>query len=231
MCVTMNQKKCLIRHFRIVLMILLTLICLGGVLSGPSAHATGVVQVTFTVRQLFTNNSLSAPPSEVFTYQLLPQTPNAPMPLNSDMHAYSFSIIGTHDVDIGPISFNEPGLYVYTLICTTDHMPGYIQNRKIYTIEVYISNEPEASIVFLGDNAKAEELAFEHIYDSQPDKSNPGDDRTPGKQPPTVAGPKTGDFSNPTLWIILIAVSSILLMFIILIGRRISLSNKQAGGQ
>ena len=234
MCVTMTLKR--------VLMISLTLICLVGALSVsvPKAHAAGPVQVTFTVRQQFANNSISAPPSEVFTYQLSPQTPGAPMPQGSGMQAYRFSIKGTSDVDIGPISFSTPGLYVYALSCTTAEKPGYSQNRKMYTIEVHISNESEASVIYLGDDAKAEELAFERIYNdnNQPGKSVSDDIRSPNTQNPSVTGPKTsaigpktGDFSNPALWIALITFSSVLLMFIILIGRKLSISGKQARGR
>ena len=233
MCLTMNQKRGLIRHFRRVLMILLTLICLVGTLPVPEAHAAGAAQVTFTVKQQFINNSTSAPPRETFTYQLSPQTPDAPMPQGSGMQVHRFSIKGTSELDIGPISFSSPGLYVYTLSCATTNMLGYSQNRKMYTIEVHISNESNASVIYLGDKAKAEDLAFERTYNDQSDKFNPSDYVSENKPniPIPVKGPKTGDFSNPTLWILLIAFCSVLLIVIIFIGRRLNRLNKQTRGR
>ena len=230
MCVTMSKKRCLIRQR--IPVILLTLICLVGTLSVSNAHAAGAAQVTFTVRQQLMSNSMSTPPNEVFTYQLSPQTPDAPMPQGSGMQAHRFSVKGTSDVDIGPISFSTPGLYVYTLSCTTPDMPNYSKNRKMYTIEVHISNESEASVIYLGEDAKAEELAFEHIYsdNNPPGKLNPSGGGVNRPNLP-VAGPKTGDFSNPALWTSLIALSSVLLMVIILIGRRLGLSSKQTRGR
>ena len=165
----MNQKRAMMWHSGRVLMALLALICLVGTLPVPAAHATGVVQVTFTVKQLFINNSISAPPNEVFTYQLSPQTPDAPMPPGSDVEHHTFTIRGTSDVEIGPINFDTPGLYVYTLSCATGDMPGYSLNWKMYTIEVYISDKLEASVIYIGDEAKVEELAFERTFEAQSD--------------------------------------------------------------
>ena len=354
----MNQKRATHLAWRAgrTLTIFLTLACLIGTLFVPTAHAAGPVEVTLTVKQLFVSDGLSTPPSDAFSYQLTPQTPSAPMPAGSNSEGYTFTVAGSRGVQIGPISFNTAGIYTYTLRCVADDIPGYTIDRRTYTIEVYVSDEPEAAVLIYFNGDKASELVFEHIYGTLPidpgaevektvngnpatagtftfrlvaeNPNNPmpagsvdgvktitiigsgqaqfgdwtytsegtyrytiseindglagytydtavytitdvvtavdgqlvvnrtitkntgetvsqirfvntytspgrltppgsgsGGGGSTGKPNPPVDGPKTGDFSNPLLWITLIAVSGVLLMLIILLGRR---SSKQA---
>ena len=242
-----NKKRAMMWTAGKFLIILLVLVCLVGTLPVPTAHATEAAQATFTVKQLLINNGTSEPPRETFTYLLSPQTPDTPMPASSNFGNHIFTINGTSDVEIGPISFSTPGKYVYTLSCATADIPGFSINRKMYTIEVYISDGLEVSVIYIGNEAKVEALAFERTYEAQADKPEPpkpgnggvkpnppgqggGGGVTPnppgqsggvvGKPNSPISGPKTGDFSNPILWISLIAGSCMLLMFVIWLGCR-----------
>jgi len=220
------------------LSILLALACLLGSLLVPPAYATDAADVTLTAEQRITSDDTPVPPGGVFTYQLTPQTPAAPLPPGSDSGGYTFTMADTDLNAFGSIQFHTAGVYTYTLRCVTDNMPDYTIDRRVYTIEVYVTEEPVASVVYSRDNAKVSALLFEHHYTAHsdhpagpprdPDPSGTTSTNTPGsgtsngagtsKDGPKGAGPKTGDFSNPTLWIALIAVSGLLLVLILCIG-------------
>ena len=192
----------------------LALICLFSALCGVTAYATEQAEVTLTVRQTFVSEG--TPPSDEFTYRLIPQTANAPMPAGSNSEGYTFTIAGTREANVGAISFTAPGIYTYELRCVTADQPGYTIDRRMYTIEVHVTANLDLVLIFTNDGNKVTELAFAHSYRAPGTPSPPpGTPSPPPGQPnPSPGGPKgedapkTGDDSNPPLWMTLIVSSS-----------------------
>ena len=206
--------------------IALVLVCLACVWFAMAAQATQVGQATLTIRQRFASEASSA---ESFTYRLTARTAEAPLPAGSDAQGYGFTITGAGETQVGPIQFSAPGIYVYELRCITEDHSGYTIDRQIYTIEMHVvENLAVSSIVYISNQRKVPEILFEHSVAgvSTPPSTTPSTpsntttnrpDITTSRPGTTGDGPKTGDFSNPTLWTTLIVVSSALLAFIMFI--------------
>lgn len=144
----------------------LVLICLIGTLFAPTAFAATTGQVLLPVRQVFERDGSSIPSGgEVFTYRLTPQTPNAPMPSGSGPEGYTFTIAGTRESQVGPLTFDTTGIYLYELRCVTATNPGYTVDQRVYVVEVHITSALEAVvIVYDSNNVKVSELLFTHSY-------------------------------------------------------------------
>ncbi|MCL2828063.1 MAG: hypothetical protein FWD99_04920 [Oscillospiraceae bacterium] len=204
----------------------LALICLVGALFAPAAYAAETGQVTLTVRQTFVSGGPPAPPIQVFTYELTPQTAGAPMPAGGDEGGYTFTIAGNVEMQTRPINFPGTGLYVYTLRCVTEDRPGYTIDRREYTVEVYVTEHLEIFLIYVSDGTKVTELSFAHSYRT-PESSPRPPSPSPGPPSPSPDGPKggdapkTGDDSNPILWIALIAISSASLLSLIWVAWRL----------
>ena len=237
------------------LTVFLALACLTSTLLAPTAYATEAAEITLTVNQIFTSGGASAAPSDVFTYRLTAQTANAPMPVGSDLEGYRFTIAGNRELEIGPIHFDTAGIFIYTLRCVTEDMPGYTIDRRVYTIEAYVSDDlANVSLIYINGGAKVSELIYEHSYQAEeggpspspnpspsppvnPSPSPPGGNPpnnpnsppgdAPGKPNPPGSGPKTGDFSNPALWITLIVSSGMLLTLIVWLRWKLCRSDKR----
>ena len=134
-------------------------------LSSLKVGAAEPREVMLSVRQTFMSEGEIAPPDEVFTYRLVPETSNAPMPAGSDLEGYIFTIVGTGEARIGPLLFHQTGVYTYTLSCTTIQRPGFYIDQQTYRIEIFVSmNGEEIIIVCMGDEDKVSEKAFSHSY-------------------------------------------------------------------
>ena len=249
----------------------LTLACLISTLLALEVYAVSTGKVTLTIEQIITDNITSMPPNETFVYRLASKTPDAPMPYGISSADYAFTITGTDEKQIGPISFNTPGIFIYELSCTTNSSSAYIIDQRVYIIEVHVTNDLQtATIVYINSGTKIPEIYFEHVYQSLPSNpSFPNDPDDPDRgaggfiiksagtntSPYTPAyesdlpsmtviptepvnlsesvtpdelnvsnqsgsSPKTGDFSNPTLWITLIVIASTLLAILSFIGMK-----------
>jgi len=204
---------------------LLILVCLINILPGAAAYAAERAEVTLTVGQIFVSD-ISTPPSEVFTYCLVPHTADAPMPAESDPDGHTFTITGTGNRQIDPITFAAAGEFVYELHSVTADQNGYTIDRRVYTIEVYVTETLEVFLVYISDGDKVAELDFTHRYQAPPSTPTP-DPPTPTPNPPSTPnppappdgpkggdGPKTSDDSNPALWTALLTISSAALFFL-----------------
>jgi hypothetical protein len=267
----------------------LALTCLISVMFALTAFAADTSHVTLTAEQIIVNNGSSVPTRTTFAYRMIPKTTDAPMPNGSGLQGYTFTITGADEKPIGPISFSAPGIFVYELSCITDSELDFITDRRIYTVEVHVTNDHGlqiTTVVYISPGNKVSAISFEHVYTAFSGGSempgNPGGQggsETPGGTPgtpgqtdppkppdpqdnPELPGPSeespepvdpqdkpetpdqpddpqdnpegvldqhetpgtspsTGDFSNPTLWIILITISGILLLFIASIDRKL----------
>lgn len=149
-------------------------VCLISNLFASAVLAAKTEQVSLTVRQVISSSALDAAPDQTFTYTLTPQAAASPLPAGSDSSGYSFSITGSDQVQIGPISFGGEGIYPYELSCRIGTAAGYTYDRQVYTIEVYVhSNSDLIMTVKKSDGVKAAEIYFEHTY--KPSLKDPKD--------------------------------------------------------
>jgi len=155
-----------------LLVISLLLFCIVGSLFAGAAQGQSPAQgsATLTVRQVFTYpESSAAPPDESFTYKLTTELTVNPMPADSGAEGYLFTIAGTAEADIGPITFTQAGVYVYELRCVTNAAEGYICDRQVYKIYVYVQDDLAAYVVVYKDGGdKTQSIAFSHTYAGSP---------------------------------------------------------------
>jgi len=96
-----------------------------------------------------------------------------PMPAGSGADGYNFTITGTDDTDIGPITFTQMGVYTYEITNTTDPGPGYTCDPEAYTLKIYADEDLKIAVVAYDmDENKVEEIKFTHTYSLLP--SDPG---------------------------------------------------------
>jgi len=276
----MRWKHITKKHIVKLVSINIALACLISTLFASVVYAENTGQVTLTVGQIIVNNSPYTLPRTTFTYRLVPKTTDAPMPDGSDLDGYTFTITGAVEKHIGPITFNIPGIFIYELSCATAEVLDFTIDRRIYTIEVYVTNDLQVvAIAYINEGNKVPNISFEHMYmtffdrpvigepdrpatmipgTNRPGYSSYGTPNAPGKlnspegsatpREPDIQGkpelpkdpaaswdsndepdtpirpgpqgssPRTGDFSNPTLWITLIIISCVLLAILSLAG-------------
>ena len=133
-------------------------------LSVTHVYAAEPGQVTLTVRQVFKTNGSYPANGGTFNYLLIPKSASYPLPAGNESGSYSFTVAGTSEKQIGPITFNKAGVYTYELSCITNENTIYDYDRHVYTIEIHVFNDLTAvSIVYYNDSAKASEIYFSHI--------------------------------------------------------------------
>jgi len=166
------RKLTKIRRTGKFLAVILTAVCLTGATFIPVAYAAEEEQVVLTVRQVLTGNHTSILSDRAFVYRLKPKSTGAPMPASRSYGDYEFTITGSAEQPVGPIIFKTAGAYVYELSCVTGEEHGYIYDRQVYTIEIYVTNELTSSvIVYNNAGVKARALRYEHglmLFPSDP---------------------------------------------------------------
>jgi len=184
-----------------------------------TALADGPGQVTLTVKQIFKASGYAAPPNKVFTYRLTPK--EAPNPMPGGANSYTFTVTGTGEAQIGPITFGETGTYTYEIRCVTAAGAGYTVDSQVYTIEICVTRDLTLiSIVYISDGVKADEIIYEHSYNGgkEPDKPQPSP-----QKPDKPDGPKTDDEARAELYIAMISIAGVALLGIaiyLLAGKR-----------
>ena len=186
-----------------------------------AAYAAEPTQVGLTVRQVFNADGLSAPSGDVFTYRLTPKAVSSPMPEGSGSDGYTFTVAGTDEAPISPITFSETGIYAYELRCMTAAETGYTVDPQVYTVEIHIINSlTPISVVYISDGVKADEIAYEHAYDGGSEPSKPAEPTKPITPKPIEPSkpikpgkpggdPSTGDDSRVLLYAVLAGTSGI----------------------
>jgi hypothetical protein len=188
-------------------------------------------------------NLTARPPKTVFTYRLSPKTASAPMPEGSDSEGYAFSMEGISEKALLPIEYDSPGVYVYELYCITEDDSDYEIDKRTYTIEEHVTDDLQVSmVVYVEEGVKMSGIDFTHEYlngDDDPEEpeepanpNRPGNNNERPNRPqspssqgkigknPVSSSPGTGDFSNPAFWIMVIAISCLLLLVIVFAERR-----------
>ena len=138
----------------------------------PMAAEASDGQLRLTVEQTFTSSSASV--DNVFTYRLKGQGAGTPMPSGSTGEGYTFTIAGSHSIEIGPMVYDKASIYRYELYqVIAAELPGYTYDTRVYTLEVYVDAWRNVELVVWNrDGTKAEKIRFENAYYVLP--SDPG---------------------------------------------------------
>lgn len=176
-----------------------------------------------------------APPTPaVFTFALVAEDMENPMPAGSANGVKKLSIIGQGQAPLGTWRYDTPGIYRYTVYEINTGIEGYTYDPNIYTItdhvqaagDTYtvtrtITNSAGHSAQVLASEAV---LEFINIY-TAPDTGLTAQGGGTDTSPPGEGGrhgggysPRTGDFSNPNLWISIIVVAGALLILLLFFG-------------
>jgi len=137
------------------------------IFSGVSLPVYAAVpeDVNLTVKQVFINTGTETPPTETFTYWLIPELATNPMPAGSANGRYVFNMTGSESISMGAMTFTAVGTYRYQLSCIISAVPGYNYDRQVYSIEINIYENANALYIIRNeDGEKAAELAFTHRF-------------------------------------------------------------------
>jgi len=163
--------------------------------------------------------SPSVPPEvDTFTYLFLPIELETLMPAEEtdrETGGYTFTISGNGSFEIGPLSFNQPGIYRYELFqVVAPDDDGHQYDNRVYTIEARVSTTLEVNlIVFTEDGGKTDSIEFFVSSLRDPEEDNPqphtpdgpkpnipgSPDNTVAPPPTPKPGPKTGYGMNTSL--------------------------------
>lgn len=188
-----------------------------------------------------------------FTFQLSAENPSNPMPIGSTNGVKTMTIIGEGEAEFGIWAYTRAGTYRYTISEVNTGIAGYTYDTTVYTITDLVTAVDEQLVVSrtIADNrgTQVSSISFVNTYtppsapipsdDRPPDRPAPPDGGSPNRPAPPDSGspntpgkpgdgPKTGDNSNPALWITLIAISGVLLILLFIIGRKTSQARKRA---
>lgn len=127
------------------------------------------VQTEFPVSQIFNIKDASNKQDETFEYQILALERGNPLPKGSTGGVYLFSMKGTENKKIGPVSYSHGGVYRYRAEQRIlQEKENYTYDKTIYNIEVYVKNRAEgltAEMVILDEaGCKCETMEFENKY-------------------------------------------------------------------
>ncbi|MCL2013352.1 MAG: hypothetical protein FWG69_00010 [Oscillospiraceae bacterium] len=132
---------------------------------------TALIPVTASAAEnplMFTVNQ-TAPEGIAFRYRLKPFSPESPMPQGSAAGGYIITLTGNNSVQIGPLNFQRQGLYRYEISRVTEpEKPGYIYDKRVYTIEVRVDEKLNATLILINsDGTKADSVLFKNGYRAQ----------------------------------------------------------------
>lgn len=199
-----KKTNSIVRGLTVVL--LLTFLLTG--MSLTAFAAENEATATIRVHQVFSVNSSRWQPENQFTYVLRTEEAGTPMPKDAVNGEFLFTMQGTSYADIGAITYNRAGQYVYTVRQRiSSAQTGYTYDDEVYTVVVTVRNQlggglsATVELPVNHEGFKENEIRFENSYY----KAVPSDSNSP----------KTGDNSNLTLWIAMMAASlaCLLLLF------------------
>lgn len=203
--------------YKKVIALCLMFVCCMIVLSGQTAYAApGSNPVTLPGAQTFTKPESSLA-DDTFTYKLTAKETGNPMPSGSMDGVYAFTASGTVSMDIGPVTFTQPGTYHYEVAqSVTSSKTGYTYDLQVYTVTVYINTALEADVIIKNeDGDKVDCIRFENQYKPLGgDPSDKGDSGTTGGSSTAggTKGPKTGDNSMLERYQAMLGISGFLLL-------------------
>ena len=142
-----------------------------------------------------------------FTYELIAQSENDPMPAGSENGIKTVHMKRSGDIDFGRITYSRPDIYCYTLKESSREWGGFRRDHNVYTAQVVVGAEKDVSVVFKNSKGeKTERVEFVNRY-------------SPGKRAGQKA-PKTGDGIRVLAASAAALISSAVLLIILIRRRR-----------
>lgn len=161
-----------------------------------SAHAAPEpISVQLEVEAILTGDIPSSPESFSF---VLNAVSHDPMPETN-----TITISGSGKGSFPPITYSEPGTYLYTLRQCPGGTDGYTYDETVYTVTVQVTTDDTGELklsvyVYEKDHdGKAEKIVFSNHF-SYSSAADPGEN-----DPGQADTPKTSDESNPVIWLCL----------------------------
>lgn len=195
-----RMLKCKKNKLNIVHLTAFLLICCIVIIEAKVYAASSQIEIVLPVEQIF--SSTLKQEGMIGNYELVSTGTNTPMPAESADGKYTFSLSGNESRNIGPICFDEVGIYTYEMKqVSVNKEEVYTKDDKIYTIEIYVQKDVAGNLVaeiIMKNNQgyKVEILTFTNGYLENPKESEE-----------KAAEVKTGDSSNTVLWIMLLGVA------------------------
>lgn len=159
------------------------------VFAGVTASAAQTASVSIPVSQIFKNGS-SESVDAAFTYRIAPKEVGNPMPENAKDG--TFTMEGTKNLSLGPITFKRVGIYEYEVSqVIKSKNTGYTYDEKVYKVMVYVKNDDADGLrteLFLikkdgdKDGSKVESIEFSNSYQEQATVITSEDDTTTEKK-------------------------------------------------
>lgn len=135
--------------------------------------------------------------ASAFTFRLSANHVGYPMPSGSKGDTKTFSRVGAGQAEAGRITFIEPGNYSYTVSEINGGISGYTYDTTVYTMTVRVTEtDGKLYAVTKYENPNGQVVSGLHFTNSYYSPSHP----------------KTGDTANLLLWIILMAISAVLVI-------------------
>ena len=163
----LSAKEVMLKVIGVVMLLMLAL---------PSCSFATSNKAQLTVTQTFENLSATRI-DNTFTYQLKPEQPSYPVPLDgtgSDLDEYSFTISGNDSITIEFNGFTQPGIYRYHLSqLVASGRPGYSYDEQVYTIDAYVNSSLSVNLIAL--NAAGDKVLlvkFANRYSLNPTDPN-----------------------------------------------------------
>jgi pilin isopeptide linkage protein len=157
------------------------------------------------------------PVNGVFTFKLTARETTYPMPAGSSNGVKTVNIIGSGVAEFGTWSYVAPGTYFYTVSEMNKGESGYTYDSTVYTITDTVKEQNGAlmlsRVVTNPSNVRVSTLTFINNYTapSGPVPPGPSDPTSPTGPSNPGAGPKTGDDSNATFYLILLSLGAALM--------------------
>jgi len=124
---------------------------------------------------MITVNQITNTSDGVYTYRLKSAEAGSPMPVGSIDGMYTFAIIGNASAEIEMPAYSLRGVYYYELSQIIDtEKPGYIYDKRSYTVKTYVGDTLETTIIVLDNEygVKTDTIIFQNEY--HPITTDPG---------------------------------------------------------
>lgn len=168
--------------------------------------------VQLEVEAVLTGDVPSSP--ETFTF-VLEAVGQDPMP-----EINTITMTGSGTCSFSPITYSEPGTFLYTIRQRSDAAEGYTYDDTVYTVTVQVAADdtgtlkPSVYAYEADHDGKAENIVFSNHY-TAPEPAQSGGTSPVQSNPDQTNAPKTQDESNPVFWISLGSTSLVCLMGIL----------------
>lgn len=193
--------------FRVMLILLLSLIVTGSALCAPAEEITAVAEIA--VKQTFSVNSERWKPEARFAYVLTAADPASPMPEGAANGEYRFTLDGNEERRLSVV-YPLAGVYVYQLRPDTpEPQTGYTYDDEVFTLTVVVKNTDDGGLTATVElpvnhsGFKETNIQFDHTYFKALPKP-----------------PKTEDAARPGLWTATLIGSGVLILLCLLAAKR-----------